>query len=98
MSGELLELPQGCQGPFRWLKREDGINLRPRSRKGPHLTLKREYPGFSRVAAGNVEFYSSYDRDPANHRVALRNLSLMRFANVLSVDNSRVSAGSKVLI
>ena len=33
------------------------------SRKGPHLTLRGESLGFSRVVAVNLEFLSSYDGD-----------------------------------
>ena len=58
--GELLELPQGCQGPFRG----SGGKVRFLSRrligKGPQLAWRGESPGFSRVAAG---FFSSYDRE-----------------------------------
>ena len=56
--GELLELPQGCQGPFRG----PGGKVRFLSRrligKGPQLAWRGESPGFSRVAAG---FFSSYN-------------------------------------
>ena len=58
----LLELPQGCQGPFRGSRRKVGFLSRRRSRKGPHLALRGESPGFSQVTAGNVDFLSSYNR------------------------------------
>ena len=48
-------------------KRDGGILLETRSGKGPHLSLRGESPGFSRVAPGNLGFLSSYDgnfRDP----------------------------------
>ena len=61
--GELLELPQGCQGPFRSSRGKVGFLLRCRSGKGPHLMLRGEYPGFSRVAAANLGSLSIYDGD-----------------------------------
>ena len=60
--GVLLELPQGCQGPFRVSRRKVGFHSRCRSGKGPHLALRGECPGFSRVGAANVSL-ESYDRD-----------------------------------
>ena len=39
-----------------------GFHSRRRSRKGPYLGLRGESPDFSRVAAGNLGFLSSYDR------------------------------------
>ena len=57
--GELLELPQGCQGPFRSSRGKVGFLLRCRSGKGPHLALSGESPGFSRVAAGKLGSLSS---------------------------------------
>ena len=61
--GELLELPQGCQGPFRGSRGKMGFLSSCCSRKGPHLTLRGESLGFSRVVAVNLEFLSSYDGD-----------------------------------
>ena len=64
---ELLELPQGCQEPFRGSRGKVGFFLRLLSGKGPHLTLRGESPGFSRVAAANLGSLSTYDgnlRDP----------------------------------
>ena len=64
---ELLELPQGCQEPFRGSRGKVGFFLRLLSGKGPHLTLRGESPGFSRVAVANLGFLLSYDgelRDP----------------------------------
>ena len=60
---ELLELPQGCQEPFRGSRGKVGFFLRLLSGKGPHLTLRGESPGFSRVAARNLGFLLSYDGD-----------------------------------
>ena len=60
--GELRELPQGCQGPFRGSRGKVRFLWRHRSGKGPHLALG-DSPGFSRVAVGNLGFLSSYDGD-----------------------------------
>ena len=46
---ELLELPQGCQGPFRGSRGKVGFLLRCRSRKWPHLMLKEESPAFLKL-------------------------------------------------
>ena len=59
----ILELPQGGQGHFRGSRRKEGFLLRRHNRKGPHLTLRGESPGFSRVAAANLGFLLSYNRD-----------------------------------
>ena len=60
---ELLELPQGCQGPYRDTRGNVGFLSRCHSRKWPHLVLRGESPGFSRVVAGNLGFLLDYDRD-----------------------------------
>ena len=60
--GELRELPQGCQGPFRGSRGKVRFLWRHRSGKGPHLALG-DSPGFSRVAAANLGFLSSNDGD-----------------------------------
>ena len=59
--GELLELPQGCQRPFRGSRGKVGFLSRHCSGKGPHLALRGESPDFSRVEVGNLGFLSSYD-------------------------------------
>ena len=43
----LLELQQGFHGPFQCTRGKMGFLLRSRSRKGPHLALRGESPGFS---------------------------------------------------
>ena len=48
---------QGCQVPFRISRGNVGLLLRHCSGKGPHLVMRGEPRGFSRVAAG----FSSYD-------------------------------------
>ena len=62
-AGELLELPQVCQGPFQGSRGKVGFLSRCRSGKGPHLALRGEPPGFSRVAAANLVFLSGYEGD-----------------------------------
>lgn len=57
--GELLELPQRCQGPFQGSGGKVGFLSRHRSGERPQLVFRKP-PGFSRVAAG---FLSSYDWD-----------------------------------
>ena len=61
--GKVLDLHQGCQGPFQSSKEKVGFLLRCHSGNGPYLALRGESPGFSRVVAGNLEFLSSYDGD-----------------------------------
>ena len=65
--GELLQLPQGCHGPFPGSRGKVGFLSSHRSGKGSHLTLRGESPGFSPVVAANLGSISSYDgglRDP----------------------------------
>ena len=61
--GELPELPQGCQGTFQGSKGRWDFSCDTTVSSGPHLALRGESPGFTRVVAGNLEFLSSYDRD-----------------------------------
>ena len=49
--GELLELHQGCHGSIPGSGRKVGFLSRRCSRKGPHLALRGECPGFSPIAA-----------------------------------------------
>ena len=58
---ELLELHQGYQGPFRGSRGKVRFLSRCRSGKGPHLTLRGEFPVFSQVAAEILGFLQSYD-------------------------------------
>ena len=60
---ELLELHTGCQGPFQGSGGKVQFLRRHRIGKGPHLVLRGESPGFSRVAQGNLGFLSSYNGD-----------------------------------
>ena len=55
-----------CVRTFRGSRGKVGFLLRHRSGKGPHLALRGESPGFSRVAAANLGFLSSYDGDLRN--------------------------------
>ena len=52
--GEILELPKGCQVAFRGSRGKVGFLPRRCSGKGPHLALRGEYPGFSRVSAAKL--------------------------------------------
>ena len=66
ISGKFLSCLKGGKDLSR-LKREGVIFLETHSRNGPHLPLRGESPGFSRVVAGNLGFLLSYDvdlRDP----------------------------------
>ena len=55
------------------------------SGKGPHLALREESPGFPRLAAGNLEFLSSYGRDLKDSLVwPLESPVSMRVARSLS--------------
>ena len=60
---EILELHQGCQGPFQGSRGKVGFLLRHGIGKGAHLVLRGESPGFSRVEAGNLGFLLSYGGD-----------------------------------
>ena len=53
--GELLELQQGCEGPYRSSRGEVRLASRRLSGNGTHLARRGEPPGFSRVAAGALE-------------------------------------------
>ena len=82
---ELLELPQECQGPFRGSRGKVAFLLRCHSRKGPHLALWGESPGFSRVAEGNMGFLLTYDRDIKDPLILLQESPLsMRVVRGLS--------------
>ena len=59
----LLELHEGCQRPFRATRGQVGFLLRCCSRKGHHLALRGESPGFSRIVAGNLGFLLTYNGD-----------------------------------
>ena len=61
--GELLELPQGCQGPFGGSRGMVGFLSRSRRGKRSHLALRGESPGSSRVVAAKLGFLSNYDGD-----------------------------------
>ena len=61
--GDLPELHQGCQVPFRVSRGNVGFLWRHCSGKGPHLTLRGESRVFSRVVAGSLGFLSSCHGD-----------------------------------
>ena len=62
--GELLELPQGCQGQLGGSGEKVGFLWRHRSGKRPQLALKGESPDFRRVTAGLLSSYDVDLRDP----------------------------------
>ena len=70
--GDLLELPQGCQEPFRDSRGKLGFLSRHHGRKRSHLALRGESPGFSQVAAANMGFLSSNNGDIRDTLVGLR--------------------------
>ena len=74
--GELLELPKGCPVPFRGSSQKVGFLSSHCSGEGPHLTLRGESPGVSRVTAGNLGFLSNCDRDLKTTHVASGKSSL----------------------
>ena len=59
--GELLDLHQGCQEPFRGSRRKVGYLSRCCSRKGPHFTLR-----------GRISFFSSSCRKKVGIPLELR--------------------------
>ena len=61
--GEILELPQGCQGTFCGSRGKEGFLSKRHIGKGPHLALRGESPGFSQVTAANFRSLSGYDGD-----------------------------------
>ena len=66
---ELVELPQGCQGPFWGSGGKVGFLSRHHRGKGTQLALRGESPGVSHVAAG---FLLSYDGDLSDPLVGLQ--------------------------
>ena len=52
---ELLELQQGCEGPFGNSRRYVLLASRRLSGNGPHLAWRGEPPGLSRVVAGALD-------------------------------------------
>ena len=55
MLGNFLSCIKGVKDPIE-TKEEGGISLETPQWKIPHLVLRRESPGFSRVAAENLGF------------------------------------------
>ena len=92
--GELLELNQGCQEPFGGSRGKVGFHWRRRSGKSPHLALRGESPGYSRVAARNLGFLSSYDGDLKEPLLFLRKVQSACELRGVSLDSSPVRAGA----
>ena len=63
MLGHLLSFIKGVKDPFEAQEGRWDISQYAHSRKGPHLMLRGESPGFSQVTAGNLVFLMSYDGD-----------------------------------
>ena len=83
--GELLELPQGCQGPIRGSREKVGFLSQHLRGKGPHLLLKGESPGFSRVVAANTASLSYYNGNITDPLVGAQECPVsMRVARGLS--------------
>ena len=61
--GDLPELHQGCQVPFRISRGKVGFLSRHCSGKEPRLALREESHGCSRVVVGSVGFLSSCNGD-----------------------------------
>ena len=84
--GEHLEFHQGCQVPFHISRRNVVFLSRHCSGKGPHLALRGESRGFSRIASGRLGFLSSCDGD-------LRDLFVLPQESQVSVRVARGLSG-----
>ena len=71
-----------------------GFLLRHCSGKGPHLALRGESPGFSRVTASNLGFLSSYNGDLRDPLVWPQEIPSPCELQGASRDSSAVGAGS----
>ena len=88
--GELFELHQGFEVPFRISRGNVGFLLRRCNGKGPHLAMMGEPAGFSRVVAG----FSSYDRELREPLVLAREVQSPFKLRVGSRHYSQVTAGA----
>ena len=84
----LLELPQGCQGPFWSSEGKVGFLSRHSSGQGPQLLLRGKSAGSSRVTMGIS----------ANRSWGLREVQSPRESGGAPRDSSAVAAPAKVLI
>ena len=91
--GELLDLPQWCQGPFGVSRGKVGFLSRRPRRKGPQLALRGESPGFSRVAVG---FLWSEDGDLRDPHMGLMEVQSPRESRGAPRDSSAVDDGAEV--
>ena len=96
--GELPELHQGFQGPLRGSRGKVGFLSRRHSGKVPHLALRGESSGFSRVASGNLGFLLSYHEDLGTRSCCLRKVKSLCGLRGASRDSSPVGTGALVLI
>ena len=92
---ELLELQQGCEGPFGRSRGWVSLASRLLSGNGPHLAWRGEPPGFSRVAAGALDLRLG-PQGPA--LVASGKASPHASCSGASRDSSPVDAGSQDLV
>ena len=69
--GKPLEFHKGTQASFQVLRRNSGLLWRCCRGMGPHLRLRGESRGFSRVASGSSGLLSSCDRISGNLRPPL---------------------------
>ena len=92
--GELLELLQRYQGPFRGSRGKVGLFSRPCSGKEPHLALRGESPSFSQVASGKLGSSRVTMVNSGNHSFCLRKVRSPCELPGASQDSSPVGAGS----
>ena len=90
--GELVELPQGCQGPFLGSGRKLGFLLRHSSRKGPQLAFKGESP---RLWRGSSQIMME---NSGTRSWGLREIHDPRVSRGAPWDFSAVTARAEVLI
>ena len=93
--GELLELPQGCQGHSRGSGGKVGFLSRHHSGKGYQLARQLDSPGFSRVAAGLL---SSLDGDLRDLLVGPQGGPVSKGVVRAPRNSSAVTAWAEVLI
>ena len=89
---EVLEVHQGCKGPFQGSRGKVGFLSRRRSRKGPHLALRGE-SGFSQVLGENLGFLSIYDGELRDPLVLPKESPVSLCVARVTQDSSPVAAG-----
>ena len=89
--GALLELQQGCEGPFGSSRYQMGLASRRLNGNGPHLAWRGEPPGLFRVAAGALDLRRGHQGPDL---VASGKASLHASCLGASRDSSPVDAGA----